>query len=76
MNANNVGYIIPLPIVHTFLQNFRCHGAYLGKCSDCFEIQSMENMALRRSFGLRNASGVMLSRVPEESNVHGERAVR
>ena len=41
MNANNVGYIIPLPVVHTFLQNFRRHGEYTGKCSDCFEIQSM-----------------------------------
>ena len=39
MNANNVGYIIPLPVVHTFLQNFRRHGEYTGKCSDCFEIQ-------------------------------------
>ena len=25
MNANNVGYIIPLPVLHTFLQNYRCH---------------------------------------------------
>ena len=71
MNANNVGYIIPLPVVHTFLQNFRRHGAYTGKCSDCFEIQSMENAALRRTFGLLTGSGVMLSRVPPESNVYG-----
>ena len=72
MNANNVGYIIPLPVVHTFLQNFRREGEYTGKCSDCFEIQSMENLALRRSFGLaKRESGVMLSRVPPESNVHG-----
>ena len=56
MNANNVGYIIPLPVVHTFLQNFRRHGEYTGKCSDCFEIQSMENVALRRSFGLNKES--------------------
>ena len=76
MNANNVGYIIPLPVVHTFLHNFRRHGAYRGKCSDCFEIQSMENDALRRSFGLRRASGVMISKVPPESNVHGVLAVR
>ena len=70
MNANNVGYIIPLPVLHTFLQNFRRHGSYTGKCSDCFEIQSMENRALRRSFGLvwRGASGVMISRIPPESN--------
>ena len=76
MNANNVGYIIPLPVVHTFLQNFRRHGEYTGKCSDCFEIQSMENVALRRAFGLHKASGVMLSRVPPESNVHGVLMVR
>jgi S1-C subfamily serine protease len=76
LNANNVGYIIPLPVVHTFLQNFRRHGSYTGKCSDCFEIQSMENLALRRSFGLHKASGVMLSRVPPESNVHGVLHVR
>ena len=73
---SNVGYIIPLPVVHTFLQNFRRHGEYTGKCSDCFEIQSMENLALKRSFGLRKASGVMISRVPPESNVHGVLLVR
>ena len=77
MNANNVGYIIPLPVVHTFLQNFRRHGEYTGKCSDCFEIQSCENLALKRSFGLSGKeSGVMISRVPPESNVHGVLAVR
>lgn len=77
MNANNVGYIIPLPVVHTFLQNFRRHGEYTGKCSDCFEIQSMENLALKRSFGLGGKeSGVMISRVPPESNVHGVLQVR
>ena len=76
MNANNVGYIIPLPVVNTFLANFRRHGAYAGKCSDCFEIQSMENAALRRTFGLQRASGVMISRVPPESNVFGVLQVR
>ena len=76
MNANNVGYIIPLPVVHTFLANFRRHGAYSGKCSDCFEIQSMDNVALRRTFGLHKSSGVMISRVPPESNVYGVLKVR
>ena len=76
MNANNVGYIIPLPVLHTFLQNLRRHGSYTGKCSDCFEIQSMENVALKRSFGLHKASGVMISRVPPESNVQGVLQVR
>jgi len=72
-----VGYIIPLPVVRTFLSNFRKHGTYAGKCSDCFEIQSMENAALRRTFGLRRVdTGVMISRVPAESNVHGVLRVR
>jgi len=75
--CRQVGYIIPLPVVHTFLQNFRRRGEYTGKCSDCFEIQSMENTALRRSFGLSSrASGVMISRVPPESNVSGVVQVR
>ena len=47
-NSNNIGYIIPLPVVHSFLLNFRRNGAYTGKCSDCFEIQSMENEARSR----------------------------
>ena len=68
-SANNIGYIIPLPVVHTFLQNFRRHGAYQGKCSDCFEIQSMESATLRKRFGLVGASGVMLSKIPPESSV-------
>ena len=82
-SANNIGYIIPLPVVHTFLQNFRRHGAYKGKCSDCFEIQSMESATLRKRFGLVGrgksgapASGVMLSKIPPESSVQGQLAVR
>lgn len=75
-SANNIGYIIPLPVVHTFLQNFRRHGAYKGKCSDCFEIQSMESATLRKRFGLIGASGVMLSKIPPESSVQGQLAVR
>ena len=72
MNSNNIGYIIPLPVVQTFLLQFRTHGAYTGKCSDCFEIQSMENRALREKFQLSpKTSGVMLSRVPPESAMHG-----
>ena len=76
MNANNVGYIIPLAVLQSFLLNFRTGGAYTGKCSDCFEIQSMENATLRRRFGLTRGSGVMLSRIPAESAVHGVLRVR
>ena len=75
-HANNIGYIIPLPVLHTFLQNFRRHGSYTGKCSDCFEIQSMESSTMRQRFGLVGASGVMLSRIPPESAVHGVLQVR
>jgi len=77
MNANNVGYIIPLAVLHSFILNFRRGGVYTGKCSDCFEIQSMENETLRRRFGLADKdSGVMLSHIPPESAVHGELRVR
>jgi len=76
LNSNGIGYIIPLPVLHTFLSHFRRHGEYTGKCSDCFEIQSMENEALRKRFGLHGASGVMLSRIPPESACHGVLEVR
>jgi hypothetical protein len=82
MNSNNIGYIIPLPVLHSFLLNFRRNGVYTGKCSDCFEIQSMENAALRRRFGVAASGpaagqqGVMLSRIPPESAVHGLLQVR
>jgi len=77
MNSNNIGYIIPLPVVQTFLLQFRTHGTYTGKCSDCFEIQSMENKALREKSMLSpKTSGVMLSRVPPESAMHGTLDVR
>ena len=32
VNANSIGYIIPLPVLHTFVDAFRRHGAYHGKC--------------------------------------------
>ena len=32
MNSNNIGYIIPLPVVQAFLLQFRTHGACTAKC--------------------------------------------
>ena len=71
------GYIIPLPVVHTFLENMRIaalagHG-YLGKSVDHYRVQPLENPELREHLGLParpvegQEGGVLLSKIGEDA---------
>eukprot|EP00882_Tetradesmus_deserticola_P004857 GHRQ01005118.1.p1 GENE.GHRQ01005118.1~~GHRQ01005118.1.p1 ORF type:complete len:436 (+),score=140.35 GHRQ01005118.1:147-1454(+) len=44
-STDNIGYIIPYPIVEHFLSEYRTAGAYQGVCSPGFYTQPMENPA-------------------------------
>ena len=50
------GYIIPLPVIHTFLQNARMASEagheYIGKSVDHYRVQPLENAELRLHLGL------------------------
>lgn len=56
-------YIIPMPVIHTFLKNAAVTGVYasdtpvaagasVGKSVDCYRVQPMENVELRLQMGL------------------------
>ncbi|KAF6254726.1 hypothetical protein COO60DRAFT_1627774 [Scenedesmus sp. NREL 46B-D3] len=44
-STDNIGYVIPYPIVEHFLSEYRTAGAYQGVCSPGFYTQPMENPA-------------------------------
>ncbi|KAL1521022.1 hypothetical protein AB1Y20_022577 [Prymnesium parvum] len=66
-NAHLSGYIIPMPVIHTFLQNAQVQGVYtpagpssaalarpifVSKCVDSYRVQPIENVELRLQLGL------------------------
>jgi S1-C subfamily serine protease len=75
--AQNEGYIIPMPVIHTFLQNVanaaRDGLPYQGRATDCFRLQPLENLALRVQLGLParpgagEDGGVLVSMLPPDA---------
>lgn len=56
-SADNIGYIIPVPVVKHFLTEWEQHGHYRGVCSLGFRFQDMENQHLRQFFKMRPEHG-------------------
>jgi hypothetical protein len=52
-STDNIGYIIPYPIVEHFLSEYRTAGAYQGVCSPGFYTQPMENPAQQQYLQVR-----------------------
>tara|TARA_B110001452_G_scaffold169576_2_gene141823 strand:- start:743 stop:1939 length:1197 start_codon:yes stop_codon:yes gene_type:complete len=75
--APQAGYIIPMPVIHTFLQNVSNAAAagqgYQGRSTDCFRLQPLENASLRLQLGLParpglgEEGGVLVSKLPGDS---------
>jgi hypothetical protein len=73
MGVQNVGYIIPIPVIRHFLEDLRRHGHYTGFPSLMIETQGLENPAMRRYLGLaEGVSGVLVTRVQELSPCKGQ----
>ncbi|GBF95989.1 protease Do-like mitochondrial [Raphidocelis subcapitata] len=67
-SAENIGFIIPIPVVDRFLSEVSRHGEYRGYCSLGLVFQTMENTFLRASLGMGDgASGVLVNRVQPTS---------
>jgi S1-C subfamily serine protease len=63
-DAQSVGYLIPLPVVHHFLRDFQTHGRHVGFCRLGIRIQTLENPSLREHLLLSAAqSGVVVNYV-------------
>jgi len=65
MNAENIGYIIPIPVVMHFLEDVKRHqGNCSGFCDIGIQIQLMESEHIRRSMGMSpQQTGILVNKV-------------
>ena len=68
--SDNIGYIIPSEIIQHFLDDIK-DGTYDGFPDDGLYIQTMENKNLKKHYGMKNRSGVLITRVVNESSCDG-----
>eukprot|EP00929_Paragymnodinium_shiwhaense_P044014 TRINITY_DN22582_c0_g1_i1.p1 TRINITY_DN22582_c0_g1~~TRINITY_DN22582_c0_g1_i1.p1 ORF type:complete len:569 (+),score=108.25 TRINITY_DN22582_c0_g1_i1:183-1889(+) len=52
-DAENIGYIIPVPVLTHFLEDYARNGTFSGFGAAGFESQSLESATLRESMGLK-----------------------
>jgi len=63
-DAENIGYVIPTPVITHFIQDYEKSGEYTGFPILGIEWQKMENPDLRKSMGLKpDQKGVRVRRV-------------
>ncbi|KAL6960640.1 Protease Do-like 9 [Sarracenia purpurea var. burkii] len=63
-DAENIGYVIPTPVITHFIQDYEKNGAYTGFPILGIEWQKMENPDLRVSMGMKSdQKGVLIKRV-------------
>ncbi|KAG6745986.1 hypothetical protein POTOM_050496 [Populus tomentosa] len=63
-DAENIGYVIPTPVIKHFIQDYEKNGAYTGFPFLGIEWQKMENPDLRMAMGMKSdQKGVRIRRV-------------
>ncbi|GKV29016.1 hypothetical protein SLEP1_g37996 [Rubroshorea leprosula] len=63
-NAENIGYIIPVPVIKHFISGIEESGKYIGFCSMGLSCQPTENAQLRNHFGMHpGMTGVLVSKI-------------
>ncbi|KAL5580069.1 hypothetical protein UlMin_012511 [Ulmus minor] len=69
--AENIGYIIPVPVIKHFLSGVEERGKYVGFCSMGLSCQTLENVQLRNHFKMHaDMTGVLVSKVNPLSDAH------
>ncbi|KAK8962289.1 hypothetical protein KSP40_PGU000628 [Platanthera guangdongensis] len=69
--AENIGYIIPVPIIKHFLSGVQENGKYAGFCSLGLSCQPTENAQLREHFCMRpEMTGVLVSKINPLSHAY------
>ncbi|GBG68361.1 hypothetical protein CBR_g2905 [Chara braunii] len=67
-DAENIGYIVPTPVIYHFLSDYERNGKYTGFPILGVQWQRLENPALRNSLGMSaNMKGVMVRRIEPTS---------
>lgn len=70
-NAENIGYIIPVPVIKHFIEGVEETGDYVGFCSMGLSCQPTENAQLREYFKLPHGlTGVLVSRINPTSDAY------
>src|SRR5690606_2701417 len=70
--AENIGYVIPVPIISHFLENIERFGTYRGFPVLGIQCQPMENSQLRNFFGMKEEqTGVVVTYVSPLSKANG-----
>ncbi|KAE8124176.1 hypothetical protein FH972_019083 [Carpinus fangiana] len=63
-DVENIGYVIPTPVIMHFIQDYEKNGAYTGFPILGVEWQKMENPDLRKSMGMKpDQKGVRIRRI-------------
>ncbi|KAJ6322506.1 hypothetical protein OIU77_012362 [Salix suchowensis] len=69
--AENIGYIIPVPVIKHFINGVEESGKYVGFCSMGLSCQPTENVQLRKHFGMcPEMTGVLVSKINPLSDAH------
>ncbi|XP_027358738.1 protease Do-like 10, mitochondrial [Abrus precatorius] len=69
--AENIGYIIPVPVIKHFISGVEESGKYIGFCSLGVSCQTTENVHLRNHFSMQpNRTGVLVSKVNPLSDAY------
>ncbi|CAA7055811.1 unnamed protein product [Microthlaspi erraticum] len=69
--AENMGYIIPTPVIKHFITGVEECSKYVGFCSMGVSCQSMENAQIRSIFQMSSEmTGVLISRINPLSDAH------
>lgn len=67
-DAENIGYVIPIPVIMHFIEDYEKNGAYTGFPILGIEWQKMENPDLRMSMGMGpDQKGVRIRRIEPTS---------
>ncbi|KAK6153322.1 hypothetical protein DH2020_012961 [Rehmannia glutinosa] len=67
-DVENIGYVIPTPVITHFIQDFEKNGTYTGFPNLGIEWQKMENPDLRLSMGMKpDEKGVLIRRIDPTS---------
>ncbi|KAK1557684.1 hypothetical protein Q3G72_029544 [Acer saccharum] len=69
--AENIGYIIPVPVIKHFIDGVEKSGLYAGFCSLGLSCQPTENVQLRNHFQmLPEMTGVLVNKINPLSDAH------
>ncbi|GER51325.1 DegP protease 10 [Striga asiatica] len=70
-NSENIGYIIPVPVIKRFIEGVEETGDYVGFCNIGLSCQPTENAQLREHFKMcPDLTGVLVSRIHPTSDAY------